>query len=397
MKNYRKGIFVLVAAILCAFSGYSQTKSITQKADDLFNQKKYIEAAECYENAFKTIKSNRAEKNRVLFQTAECYRFMQLYDKAIRYYKRLVTNKYYNSEPKIYLYLAEMYRFSVVDNNIDLADQYYDEYLKLVPGDEYGTERKASLKTIAQLFRDRTRHRIDSVPQWNTKYNDWNLTFMGDDTNTVIFTSSRVTDEDARKDEWTGEAFSSIYYQTKDRKGNWMELKLIDGDDGIINTRDNEAEPTATADGQIVFFTRCTTIEHRDNNCQVYSTVHVQPVQDTKGKRKSKKDQQNEQPQQEWSTPAIVDLGDTAYSHMHPCGSKDGLTLFFVSDMPGGYGDYDLWVATRPSVNDNFGAPINLGPEVNTPGREVFTTLKQYSVLYFSPNGLVGIGGLDIF
>ena len=95
MKNYKKGLFVLVLAVLSAVSGFAQTKSVTQKADELFKQKKYIEAAETYENAFKSIKPNRAEKNRVLFQMAECYRFMNYYDKAIRYYKRLVSNKYY--------------------------------------------------------------------------------------------------------------------------------------------------------------------------------------------------------------------------------------------------------------------------------------------------------------
>ncbi|MBO4741138.1 MAG: OmpA family protein [Bacteroidales bacterium] len=396
MKNFKKGIFVLALAVLYALSGYSQSKSITQKADELFQQKKYIEAAEKYETAFKSIKSNRAEKNRVLFQMAECYRFMNYYDKAIRYYKRLVSNKYYTSEPKIYLYLAEMYRFSVVDNNIELADQYYDEYLKLVPGDEYGTERKSSLKLIAKMYRERTRHVIDSVPQWNTKYNDWMLNFFGNDTNTIVFSSSRINDDDARKDEWTGEAFSSIYYQTKDRKGNWMDLQLIDGEAGIINTQANESEASATADGNIVFFTRCAVIEHRENNCQVYVTVRVQPEQDKKGKKKSKKDENNE-PEQEWSNPKLVYLGDTTYSHMHPCITPDGLTLYFSSDMPDGFGDYDLWMAKRASLNDSFGTPVNLGGKINTAGREVFPTLNQDSVLYFSSNGLPGIGGLDLF
>lgn len=396
MKNFKKGVFVLVLAVLYALSGYSQSKSITQKADDLFKQKKYIEAAENYESAFKSIKSNRAEKNRVLFQMAECYRFMNYYDKAIRYYKRLVSNKYYNAEPKIYLYLAEMYRFSVVDNNIELADQYYDEYLKLVPGDEYGTERKSSLKLIAKMYRERTRHKIDSVPQWNTKYNDWMINFAGKDTTAIVFTSSRISDEDTRKDEWTGEAFSSIYYQNKDRKGNWMDLQLIDGEAGIINTKANESEASFTGDGNTVFFTRCNVIEFRDNNCQVYVTVRVQPEQDSKGKKKTKKEESNE-PQQEWSTPKLVFLGDTTYSHMHPCISPDGLTLYFSSDMPDGYGDYDLWVAKRASVNDEFGTPVNLGDKINTPGREVFPTINQDSVLYFSSNGLPGIGGLDLF
>lgn len=398
MKMLKKGIFVLLAVVLCTVSAFSQTKSITQKADELFKQKKYIEAVESYENAFKEVKSNRAEKNRILFQTAECYRYMNLYQKAIRYYKKLVTNKYYTTEPKIYLYLAEMYRFSVVDNNIEIADQYYTKYLEIIPGDEYATERQKSLKTIAKMFRERTRHVIDSATHWNSKYNDWGLVFMGADTNTFMFSSSRISkdNEDAMKDEWTGEAFSSVYYQTKDRKSNWMEMQLFDGDQHFLNTDANEGEVSATADGNILFFTRCNVYEKTDNNCQVYVTVRTKPVEE-KGKKKSskKKDQEEEGP--EWSTPKMVDLGDTSYSHMHPAVSADGLTLYFSSDRPDGYGDFDIWMSKRASVNDDFGEPINLGNNVNTPGKEVFPTLNQDSVLYFSSNGWFGIGGLDLF
>ena len=71
--------------------------------------------------------------------------------------------------------------------------------------------------------------------------------------------------------------------------------------------------------------------------------------------------------------------------------------MYFSSDMPGGSGDYDLWVVTRKSKADDFGTPVNLGNVVNTAGREVFPVLRNDTLLYFSSNGLPGVGGQDLF
>ena len=79
----------------------------------------------------------------------------------------------------------------------------------------------------------------------------------------------------------------------------------------------------------------------------------------------------------------------------HPSLSLDGKTLYFSSNMPGGYGESDIW---KIEIKDNgYGKPENLGKRINTPGREVFPFIAADSILYFSSNGLQGFGGLDIF
>ena len=90
-------------------------------------------------------------------------------------------------------------------------------------------------------------------------------------------------------------------------------------------------------------------------------------------------------------------LGDTAYNYLYPAISSDGLTLYFTSDMPGGFGEYDLWRATRKSTADDFGRPVNLTSIVNTPGKEIMPVLRNDSLLYFSSDGHPGIGGQDLF
>ena len=93
----------------------------------------------------------------------------------------------------------------------------------------------------------------------------------------------------------------------------------------------------------------------------------------------------------------MIDLGDTAYNYFHPAISSDELTLIFSSDRPGGEGDYYLWVATRSSVEEPFGNITNLGKQINTEGKEEFPTLRSDTRLYYSSDGLPGLGGFDLF
>ncbi|WP_372769052.1 TolB family protein, partial [Lutibacter sp.] len=84
------------------------------------------------------------------------------------------------------------------------------------------------------------------------------------------------------------------------------------------------------------------------------------------------------------------------YSVRSPRVSKDGRKLYFVSDMPGGYGETDIYVV---DINDgiNFSTPKNLGPTVNTKLSELFPFIDKNNTLYFSSYGDKGKGGLDIF
>lgn len=392
MKTFKKGFALLIAALLLASVGFAQNNSLAKKADELFALNQFNAALAKYGEAYNKITSNKAEKNRVYFQMGECYRLMNNFPKAERVYKRLINSKYYTTEPKIYFYMAEMYRF---ENRFDDADEYYAKYLELVPEDQHAAARKSSLIYVNQLFMARTRHNIVKLDDWSTDFNDWAIRFIGDDTSQLVFTSSRFTGEDAEKhDAWTGQNFSDLFYVFQDRNSHWTTEPELYDRTKKINSNVNEGEGCFSPDGRDLYFSRCDQRKNQTLGCFVYFTTKGSAdVKAAKGAKKKKDDENSG----EWQDPVRVELGDTAYNFLYPAISRDGLTLYFSSDMPGGKGDYDLWMVTRKSKDDDWGRPVNLGSQVNTAGREVFPVLRNDSTLYFSSNGLPGVGGLDIF
>jgi peptidoglycan-associated lipoprotein len=98
-----------------------------------------------------------------------------------------------------------------------------------------------------------------------------------------------------------------------------------------------------------------------------------------------------------WSEPKNIGILADSLVAAHPALSADGLTLYFVSDMAGGYGSKDIYVVTRSGEGDPWSKPRNLGPDINSSGDEVFPYVRQDGTLYFASDGHIGMGGLDIF
>lgn len=417
MKMLKKGLLLLVAVLSMA-SGAQAQKSLAQKADDLFDQNRFVEALEQYTKVYERIKDNRAEKSRVYFQMAECYRLMYDYPRAERIYKRLAGDGYANTERKLYFNLAEMCRF---EEKFEEAEEFYAKYLEMEPSDSYAQKRKQSLIYANQLSLNRTRHEIEKMDEWSSDYNDWAPRFVGSDTTKLVFTTSRFAEgEGLGSDPWTNQAFSDLYQVFQDRNGRWTSTPEPFDKSGRINTAVNEGEPCFSPDGNTIYFTRCDIREKESLGCRIYVATRAVPEEaNGKGRKKkstptkkakgsaaaegkgaksgSKKDKQEQPADGEWSEPVMVVLGDSAYNYLYPAVSSDGLTLYFCSDMPGGFGEYDLWKATRKSTADDFGRPVNLSSIINTPGREVMPLLRSDSLLYFSSDGHPGVGGQDLF
>ena len=97
----------------------------------------------------------------------------------------------------------------------------------------------------------------------------------------------------------------------------------------------------------------------------------------------------------EWKTVRSLPFNSDSYSVGHPSLSPDNKTLYFVSDMPGGFGETDVYKSVW--TGSTWGKPLNLGESINTRGKEMFTYVDKDGILYFASNGHPGSGGLDIF
>ena len=104
-------IFLLLMAI--SATTFAQKRSLTELADEAFESKQYVTAIDLYKKAYTKVKGNRQEKNRIMFQQAECYRLMDDKTLAIKTYQRLVKAKYYTVQPKIFLYMADLIMFLI--------------------------------------------------------------------------------------------------------------------------------------------------------------------------------------------------------------------------------------------------------------------------------------------
>ena len=224
-----------------------------------------------------------------------------------------------------------------------------------------------------QWKKDGSDYTVKREALFNSRRAEYSPMLAGDQNDQLFFTSTR---NQAQGDEYsgiTGAKAGDIFFVQKDDKGKWGKPQAIDSE---LNSAFDEGACAFTPDGHSMYLTQCKT----DPDYPRFAQIVVSQRSDAA-----------------WGKPQEVVISkDTLYSYAHPAISPDGEWLYFVSDMPGGYGGYDIW-RCRLLSGGSVGAPENLGERVNTPGNEMFPTFRPNGDLYFSSDGHPGLGGLDIF
>ncbi|HEX2618237.1 MAG TPA: hypothetical protein VHL57_11890, partial [Flavobacteriales bacterium] len=177
---------------------------------------------------------------------------------------------------------------------------------------------------------------------------------------------------------WNGMSFLDLYYANKHTLANWDKAEPLKG---AVNGPYHEGPAVFSADGKTLYFTRSNYYKRKLNKDEA-DVSHL----------KLFRAQQNEKG--EWVDMHEFAYNGETYSVGHPALSKDGHTLYFASDMPGGFGGTDIWKCS--DVSGSWGRPENLGPIVNTSGNEIFPTVNG-DALYFASTAHENMGGLDIF
>lgn len=371
MTRYLPILFTIIFTFSLLFSIAQSRKA--EAADIDFENMRYALAIPKYKKAYSRVKNNKIEKNRITYQLAECYRLTNEPKRSEAYYKRLVRAKYDRTEPSVLLKLADAQR-----NNGKYEDalENYKLYLEREPGDALGQVGLESCELALEWEENPSNFEILKLRRMNSREDDFSPAYSEPTSNAIIFTSSREGSTGKKEDEWTGMSFTDLFYTRQDKKGDWSNPVPVDESE-IVNTEANEGQPAFNENFSQMYFTRCGKDNVTINGCNIYVA------------RKAGRS---------WGEPTPVELGgDSTSVFGHPAVSPDESFLIFSSPKTGGAGGKDLWIVSKKDGGGSFSTPRNLGNVINTPGDEVFPTMRGDSVLYFASNGHPGMGGLDIF
>ncbi len=364
MKRY-----ILSLMIILAVNTLPAQNIALSNADRLFELYAYSEAA----NAYEKLLQRRENDTYIIQQLAQCYLKMGQYQKALGYFEKLIqTGKARNEDYFNYASLL------LTDGQFEQAIREFKAYLEKVPNDKRAIKQIERIENFSTL---NLLHLVDTVNclDFNTRFSDMSAAFFKD---TIAFVSAR--DSSGRTYSWNDQPFLDIYYFTENKKGETIIEKIPK-----INTRYHEGPMSFINNDQTIWLTRndeSFSMNNQDgqtNNLKIY-------ISDWNGKR--------------WKRPRDFQYNSDDYSVGHPVFSTDERTLYFASNMTGAFGETDLYKSNKiDSINSKgdtiewWSEPVNLGPQFNTAGKEMFPFIDKRGVIFFSSDGLTGFGGLDIF
>ena len=367
MRITSKFSAVFILSILLCFNGLAQ-KNFLKEGDKAFRNREWVTAIDMYKKAYAKAKK-KEDKALILFKTAECYRKVGDFKQCETWYAKSIKAKY--PDPKAYMYLADAKKSM---QKYDEAIVEYNNYKRDVPDDPRGDNGIKSCEQ-AQKWKDNpSRVKVENMAAINSKANDYAPSYADKKFTSLYFVSSREGTTGGRIDVKEGHSFCDLFETKVDKNGRWSTPLPIGGE--TINTGVDEGPCIITRKGQTIFYTRCGVEKKSEAKCQLYMATK-------KGNL--------------WSEEKKLPFNVDTLVFAHPFITNDESILFFVSDMQGGQGGFDIWYCTYDKKNKTFGTPVNAGPSINTDGDEMYPYIRENGSLYFSSDGWPGMGGFDLF
>ncbi|HUH27274.1 OmpA family protein [Gelidibacter sp.] len=335
-----------------------------EKAAENYEQLDYVNAQKIYLEV-----AEKGHQSEELFtKLANSFYFNAQYDQAVKWYGRLFE---LNPEPEndiVYLRFSQALKAT---GNTDEASNYYDTFTA-----KSGLKSGRNARNYADLIQQNSgRYEMEALAK---VYDEEKISFgYFKSGNTLYYASTSDTKTFLNKrSAWDGLSFLSLYSIELDSLNQALghSEKLT----GTLNSKYHESSPVFTADNNTMYFTRSNiTAKNRkdDQKLKIYRSQKVN---------------------NKWQEAEELSINSDHFSSAHPALSPNGTKLYFSSDRPGGFGESDLYVSTI-NTDGSIGEPINLGPEINTRGKETFPFVSADHELYFSSDGHFGLGGLDVF
>ncbi|MEM8939166.1 MAG: OmpA family protein [Bacteroidota bacterium] len=384
-ETMQKTGFLLIL-ILLSIQGMTQNNTTRaskyiSEGDAYFKSGQYLEAVPRYKAALE-----QDEKNlKAQYQLGECYRLMQNYESAQYYYEQIGQSLDIRF-PLALFYFGLMQKLS---GRYDAALKNFKDFGKFMiandlhENDDYRFFYKQAkveidgcqlaLNQISMVHPDRE-FGILEVPI-NSEYSDYAAFTIYDD-NLVCLTSARANGKQSLIEPQFGESFANVFRFRKSESGGWQEFQTSDRFEKAINSKGGDGSGTFNREKTKFYYTNCG--EELDGVCHIY----LSKINNGK-----------------WSDPIPLNhnINTSDINAKHPGLTPGGDTLFFASDKEGSIGGLDIWMSLDAG-NDNWGPPIHLGDEINTPFNEISPSYyPEFRTLFFASDGHRGFGGYDIY
>lgn len=362
-----KKLYIALSFVIASASVSAQNKN-TQKADQLFNQYEYVSAAQEYLVLVDQGKSD----SYVTKQLATTYFNMFDTVNAAKWYAAVVQTP---QDAETYYRYAQMLK---ANGKYEEANKQMQQFATLAPNDQRAIAFKENPNYIPRLLQDPKLYEIKLSTELSSDKSDFGAVLQG---NGVYFTSARNLS--GKEYGWNDEPYLDIY-----RADYNADTKTFTNIAPVteLNTKYHDGPSSVTADGNTIYFASAS---FRESAYEKDKKNKLKLGRNYLYKATKDKDK--------WANITSLPFNNPEYSTSNPSVSRDGRTLYFSSDMPGGIGGVDIW---KVAVNQDgsYGKPENLGTHVNTEGNESFPFINDDNVtLYFASSGRQGFGGLDVF
>ncbi len=357
-----KKVYLLSVLLLLAITVSGQ-KSAIKKGTKKINRGEYNEAIAYFQKAL----DDPEYKGESSFRIAEAYRLSNRLDEATPYYKDAINNRY--NDPNALFY----YAFSLkTAGEYAEAERQLKRFLEVAEDPFYISRAEQELDNLSYLIvlsERKNYYRVKNLAAINTRHDEYSPVYNNGE---MYFTSNR---ESGKIYKATGTSFTDIYkVKTSGARVDTTTLQRLGDEINFHNV--NEGTLAFSPDGKTMVFARGNSGKRRG----------TQDVDLYISRFRNRK----------WSEPRLISINNPKTWDSTPAFSTDGRTLYFSSNREGGEGGIDLY-SSRIDRRGRYSKPKNMGPEINTPGDEMFPYVADDASLYFSSSGQPGFGGLDIF
>ena len=363
----KKIISIFIITLLSSASLTAQSNE-TKRADKHFNKYEFVEAATDY---LKLVTDSKADTY-VYSQLAECYYNVFNTVEAEKWYAKALETA---SDPEMVYNYSQMLK---ANGKYEESNAQLDAFASMRPADHRATAFRENPTYVPKLLEKGKKFNVQNLGI-NSEVSD----FGGTIKNGKLYITSARNDRDSRKTYgWNEEPFLDIYTSNINDEGEFQTPFIIEKN---INTKYHEGIVSFSPDGNTMYFSRESFYEkiyERDPSTKYkISVLNLYKSVNQEG---------------QWSEAEALSLNGDNYSVKNPSVSSDGATLYFASDKIGGYGNFDIYSAPIDE-NGSVGEATNMGQKLNTEGQEMFPFISSNNTLYFSSNGHLGLGGLDVF